>query len=154
MGIPAIASTLRARTRGARGFTLIELLVVISMISILAAMGTVQYRNSVRRADRVGDPRGRPRAGGEPTLSDELAVGVGHRVAGEAQVTGQRAGRREAGPGLQPPRSHGLAQRLFEVRPYRTAHQVEVQVGPESGPRIRHVSGPYFWADGSIVSTA
>ena len=32
-----------------RGFTLIELLVVISMISILAAMGMVQYRNSVRR---------------------------------------------------------------------------------------------------------
>ena len=35
--------------RGARGFTLIELLVVISMISILAAMGVVQYRNSVQR---------------------------------------------------------------------------------------------------------
>ncbi len=35
--------------RGERGFTLIELLVVISMISILAAMGVVQYRNSVQR---------------------------------------------------------------------------------------------------------
>jgi general secretion pathway protein G len=34
---------------GARGFTLIEVLVVISMISILAAMGVVQYRNSVQR---------------------------------------------------------------------------------------------------------
>ncbi len=31
-----------------RGFTLIELLVVISLITILAAMGLVQYRNSVR----------------------------------------------------------------------------------------------------------
>ncbi len=31
-----------------RGFTLIELLVVVSLISILAAMGLVQYRNSVR----------------------------------------------------------------------------------------------------------
>jgi general secretion pathway protein G len=30
-----------------RGFTLVELLIVISLISILAAMGLVQYRNSV-----------------------------------------------------------------------------------------------------------
>ena len=37
----------------ARGFTLIELLVVISMISILAAMGVVQYRNSVRRTEEA-----------------------------------------------------------------------------------------------------
>ena len=36
-----------------RGFTLIELLVVISMISILAAMGMVQYRNSIRRTQEV-----------------------------------------------------------------------------------------------------
>ena len=35
--------------RRERGFTLVELLVVISMISILAAMGVVQYRNSVQR---------------------------------------------------------------------------------------------------------
>jgi general secretion pathway protein G len=33
-----------------RGFTLVELLVVLSLISILAAMGLVQYRNSVRHA--------------------------------------------------------------------------------------------------------
>ena len=39
----------RRGLRGALGFTLIELLVVISMISILAAMGVVQYRNSVQR---------------------------------------------------------------------------------------------------------
>ena len=40
-------------TRSARGFTLIELLVVISMISILAAMGVAQYRNSVRRTEEA-----------------------------------------------------------------------------------------------------
>jgi general secretion pathway protein G len=44
---------LRAALRGARGFTLIELLVVVSMISILAAMGIAQYRNSVRRAQEA-----------------------------------------------------------------------------------------------------
>ena len=31
------------------GFTLVELLVVISLISILAAMGLVQYKNSILR---------------------------------------------------------------------------------------------------------
>ena len=41
------------RTKNSRGFTLIELLVVISMISILAAMGVVQYRNSVQRTKEV-----------------------------------------------------------------------------------------------------
>ena len=43
--LPAVA--------GQRGFTLIELLVVISMIAILAAMGVVQYRNSVRRTEEA-----------------------------------------------------------------------------------------------------
>jgi general secretion pathway protein G len=36
-----------------RGFTLIELLVVISLISILAAMGLVQYKNSVIRTQEA-----------------------------------------------------------------------------------------------------
>jgi general secretion pathway protein G len=42
-GLPSVALA-------EEGFTLIELLVVISLITILAAMGLVQYRNSVRHS--------------------------------------------------------------------------------------------------------
>jgi general secretion pathway protein G len=38
------------RIRRDSGFTLIELLIVIALISILATMGVVQYRNSVQSA--------------------------------------------------------------------------------------------------------
>jgi general secretion pathway protein G len=38
---------------GQRGFTLIELLVVLALISILASMGIVQYRNSVQRTQEA-----------------------------------------------------------------------------------------------------
>ncbi len=37
------------RARSAGGFTLIELMVVLALISVLAAMGVVQYRNAVLR---------------------------------------------------------------------------------------------------------
>jgi general secretion pathway protein G len=43
-------ATARTVSRREDGFTLIELLVVISLITILAAMGLVQYRNSVRHS--------------------------------------------------------------------------------------------------------
>jgi general secretion pathway protein G len=39
--------------RHERGFTLVELLVVISLISILAAMGLVQYKNSIVRSQEA-----------------------------------------------------------------------------------------------------
>jgi general secretion pathway protein G len=41
-----LASTRRA----VAGFTLIELMVVVALISVLAGMGVVMYRNSVQRA--------------------------------------------------------------------------------------------------------
>lgn len=41
------------RLRGQSGFTLIELLVVIALISILASMAVVQYRNSIVRTQEA-----------------------------------------------------------------------------------------------------
>ena len=38
---------MKALTRSDRGFTMIELMVVMFLISVLAAMGMAQYRNSV-----------------------------------------------------------------------------------------------------------
>jgi prepilin-type N-terminal cleavage/methylation domain-containing protein len=51
--VPAHGARRRLAAARQRGFTLIELLVVISMIAILAAMGVVQYRNSVRRTEEA-----------------------------------------------------------------------------------------------------
>jgi general secretion pathway protein G len=53
MAISRLNSGVGTGIRGARGFTLIELLVVISMITILAAMGVAQYRNSVKRTEEA-----------------------------------------------------------------------------------------------------
>jgi general secretion pathway protein G len=41
------------KLRDVRGYTLIELLVVMTVIVVLAGMGMVQYRNSVRRAQEA-----------------------------------------------------------------------------------------------------
>ncbi|HET7617191.1 MAG TPA: prepilin-type N-terminal cleavage/methylation domain-containing protein [Vicinamibacterales bacterium] len=43
----------RTTRTGNAGFTLVELLVVISLISILAAMGLVQYKNSIVRSQEA-----------------------------------------------------------------------------------------------------
>jgi general secretion pathway protein G len=45
--VPPKPAFARSATADEGGFTLVELLIVISLISILAAMGLVQYKNSV-----------------------------------------------------------------------------------------------------------
>jgi general secretion pathway protein G len=42
------ANTVTGRSRRQSGFTLVELLVVLAIISILASMAVVQYRNSIQ----------------------------------------------------------------------------------------------------------
>ena len=46
------SSTRRSR-HAAAGFTLIELMVVIALISVLAGMGVVMYRNSIKRTQEA-----------------------------------------------------------------------------------------------------
>jgi general secretion pathway protein G len=41
------------RFRHARGFTIIELMIVMTVVVVLAGMGLVQYRNSIRRAQEA-----------------------------------------------------------------------------------------------------
>ena len=50
---PGRLERLRLAARQQSGFTLIELLVVIALISILASMAVVQYRNSVLRTQEA-----------------------------------------------------------------------------------------------------
>ena len=76
----------RCGLRGSRGFTLIELLVVISMISILAAMGVVQYRNSVQRT-QGSDPQ-------EGSLRDPRRHRPVLRRQGQVPVVARHAGQR------------------------------------------------------------
>ena len=46
-------SNWRLRRQSQSGFTLVELLVVIALISVLAAMAIVQYRNSIQRTQEA-----------------------------------------------------------------------------------------------------
>jgi AhpD family alkylhydroperoxidase len=58
----------------------------------------------------MGDARSRSPARRQPALGHELRVGLGDRVARDAEVRGQRAGGRQASTCLQPPVPHGLPQ--------------------------------------------
>jgi general secretion pathway protein G len=42
-----------ARRSAVAGFTMIELLIIMTLVVILASLGMVQYRNSVRRAEEA-----------------------------------------------------------------------------------------------------
>jgi hypothetical protein len=91
-------------------------------------------RSEPRPPARPGDarhPRGRAAARNEKALGDELAVGRNDHAAGDAELGGQRARRRQRRPGVQPPRPHALAQLLLELHAQRRAlrtieHDVEV----------------------------
>lgn len=96
-------------------------------------------------------PRALPR--GQPAFRHQFGVGVGHRVPGDSQVGGEGARGRQPGPRRQPPRAHGLAQRVREPHPQPGTGQLQVQVHTESGPGIRHGNGPYPCATHHVASS-
>ena len=100
---------------------------------------------------------------GEPALGDQLGVGVGHGVTGDAKVGGQRTRRRQPGAGRQTPRAHGLPQGVHQPGaqppgPGQVQMQVDTDLGPlggrRSGPVIRHRNGPYPYATWRVAFRA
>ena len=92
----------------------------------------------------VGDRGPRAGPGGQPALRDQLAVDLGHRVAGQAEIGGQgarggqpRAGAETAGP-------DGVAQRRLQAEADPGPGQIQMQIDtPPLGPCFRHGNGPY-----------
>jgi hypothetical protein len=83
-----------------------------------------------------------PRAGSlprlEPALRDELRVGGGDGVAGNAKVGGQGARRRKATAAGQPTRTHRLAESNLKLGTGATSGELDVQVDAGNGPRFWH----------------
>ena len=117
-----------------------------------------------RRRGAFRDPRSRSLPGRQPAFGDQLAVGLGDRVPGDAEVGGKCPGGREPGTWQQPPAAHGLPQRRLKAGAHPRAGQVEMQVKPGSagpgerppgpsgnGPRFCHRTGPYSWAASLLV---
>ena len=126
---------------GERGFTLIELLVVISLISILAAMGVVQYRNSVQRT-REATLRARPVP---DARRDRPVLRRQGQVPGVARCAGERRLHAEDSRWI-PSRSPPTPGRPFPPKP--------IPANPSAEPGIYDVKSgaPGTALDGSSYS--
>ncbi|MBB6418737.1 hypothetical protein HDC93_004339 [Streptomyces sp. AK010] len=71
---------------------------------------------------------------GSPALGDEVGVGVGDGVAGDAQVGRERAGGGQPGAGGQPAGAHGLAQGVGQAPAQARSGRLHQQVDAQSGP--------------------
>src|SRR6185437_7680333 len=104
-------------------------------------------RGGFRGRGPAGDASPSPLPGSQPAFGDELAVGIGHGVAGNTQVRGQGTGGRELQAWAQPSGAHGVAERSFERLPDPGTGQVEMKIDRGTGPRFCHVIGPYHWVN-------
>ena len=99
-------------------------------------------RTRRRRSSALGDPRAGTVPGCQPALGNELAVGLGDGVAGDAQIQCERAGRGQRGARRQPAAADSVTQRALEGGPWPGARQLEVKVKTGgSGPRSLHRIG-------------
>src|SRR5690606_338493 len=82
----------------------------------------------------VGDVGAGALPGGEPALGDQVGVGVGDGVAGDAQVGGERAGGGQPGAGGEAAGADGVAQGVGQSAAQAGAAAFEVEVDAVSGP--------------------
>jgi hypothetical protein len=114
-----------------------------------------------RLADRAGtvartsgDPGARALTGGQPALGHQLAVRLGDRVAGQAQVAGELSRRRQPDARHQAAGAHRVAQGRLQTGPDPGRRDVQVQIDAGNGPCSYHVNGPYSWAVWPLTSMA
>jgi hypothetical protein len=110
-------------------------------------LGPGRDRRAGRGRPVRGDRGPRPGPGGQPSLGDQLAVDLGDRIAGDAQVRGQCARRRELRTRTEAAGPDSVAQRAFQPGPHPGPAKVEVQVHSAHeafGPCFFHRSGPYL----------
>ena len=100
-------------------------------------LGDRRWRPRPARAVRR-DPGSRSGARRQPALRHQLAVGLGHAVAGDAEVGRERPGGRQPRTGVQPPVPHRVAQRGFQPGPHPRGGEVQVQIEAGIGPSFLH----------------
>ncbi len=101
----------------------------------------------------------RPALGGQPSLRDQLAVDLGDRVAGEAQVRGQGPRRRQPRAGAKAAVPDRAAQRALQPGPHPGPGKIQVEIhtadfGPPGsfGPCFWHRNRPYLGPLGALAS--
>ena len=112
-----------------------------------AGLGAGQQAGAGLGGGTFGDRGPRAGPGGEPALRDQLAVHLGHRVAGQAQIGGQGPRGRQPGAGTEAPGPDGVAERRLQAEADALralgSGQVQVQVDAAmAGPLA--IFGPCF----------